>query len=137
MQTDSENLDKDAHRLLVILAKYPQPGIVKTRLAKSIGEEKATELYRACLADLTPRFVPHSGSIFFNVRWVYTPDTPEFERLIRKLYSDSDTDEVTFVSNATPGLAEHQINQLQWAHLNGYQQTVIITTDSRRMFHAH
>jgi uncharacterized protein len=31
---------------LIILAKYPEPGRVKTRLAETIGNERAAELYR-------------------------------------------------------------------------------------------
>ncbi len=41
---------------LVILAKYPIPGHVKTRLARSIGAERACGLYRAFLRDLAARF---------------------------------------------------------------------------------
>lgn len=38
--------------LLVILAKYPAPGNVKTRLAEEIGESAATNLSKALLLDL-------------------------------------------------------------------------------------
>lgn len=39
-----------------IFAKRPQPGAVKTRLAESIGDEAAAELYAAFLNDLIDRF---------------------------------------------------------------------------------
>lgn len=38
-------------RTLVIMAKAPRPGRVKTRLARSIPEEAVTELYRCLLQD--------------------------------------------------------------------------------------
>lgn len=38
--------------LLIILAKYPSPGNVKTRLAAEIGESAATNISRALLLDL-------------------------------------------------------------------------------------
>ncbi len=31
--------------LLIIFTKNPEPGLVKTRLARSIGDEKALEVY--------------------------------------------------------------------------------------------
>lgn len=41
---------------LTIAAKAPLPGHAKTRLAARIGDDAATELYRAFLADLANRF---------------------------------------------------------------------------------
>ena len=35
--------------LIVIFARYPEPGKVKTRLAREIGDRSACALYRACL----------------------------------------------------------------------------------------
>ena len=37
------------NRLLIIFAKNPEKGHVKTRLAKSLGEQKALEIYRTIL----------------------------------------------------------------------------------------
>jgi rSAM/selenodomain-associated transferase 1 len=39
-------------RCLVIMAKYPAPGQVKTRLAADVGDEHSCELYRCFLRDL-------------------------------------------------------------------------------------
>ena len=36
-------------RRLLIFLKYPTPGQVKTRLAVSLGDETAAEIYRACI----------------------------------------------------------------------------------------
>jgi len=41
---------------VVIMAKYPTPGLVKTRLAHALGAERACALYRAFLLDLASRF---------------------------------------------------------------------------------
>jgi glycosyltransferase A (GT-A) superfamily protein (DUF2064 family) len=40
---------------LVLMAKAPEPGSVKTRLASVIGDEAATDFWRACLGDLGER----------------------------------------------------------------------------------
>lgn len=37
---------------LLVFVKYPHPGQVKTRLAAQIGANCASDLYRACVADL-------------------------------------------------------------------------------------
>ena len=42
---------RDSDRMLVIMAKAPQPGMVKTRLAQSLPAEAVTELYRCLLND--------------------------------------------------------------------------------------
>jgi uncharacterized protein len=42
---------RDIGRTLVIMAKAPRPGMVKTRLAQSLGMDAATELYRCLLDD--------------------------------------------------------------------------------------
>ncbi|MCZ6699436.1 MAG: glycosyltransferase, partial [Planctomycetota bacterium] len=39
-----------ASRAIVVFAKYPVPGRVKTRLIGRLSPAEAAELYRACLA---------------------------------------------------------------------------------------
>jgi uncharacterized protein len=41
---------------LVVMARYPEVGATKTRLARTIGVEEAVRLYRAFLTDLAQRF---------------------------------------------------------------------------------
>lgn len=41
---------------LGMFVKNPEPGRVKTRLAKAIGDSAAAQLYRGFVADLIPRF---------------------------------------------------------------------------------
>lgn len=67
-------------QVLGILAKHPVPGGVKTRLAETIGAERAAALAAAFLADLLDRF-EHTAD---RRLLAFTPDTPEatgyFER---------------------------------------------------------
>ncbi len=53
MQSSSENTAHSANssRTLVVMAKAPRPGMVKTRLAESLPVEAVTELYRSLLGD--------------------------------------------------------------------------------------
>lgn len=58
--------------VLVVFARCPEPGRVKTRLARAVGDEAAAALYAAFVADLRDRF----SAVPFAVRWaVAPPDT--------------------------------------------------------------
>lgn len=58
---------------LVIFAKYPEPGKVKTRLAKDIGAQAAADLYRAFLLDLAERFSTASTDGQYDLYWACPP----------------------------------------------------------------
>lgn len=55
--------------VLVVFARYPAAGEVKTRLARDIGDRAAADVYRAFLEDLAARFAPAP----FAVRWAVAP----------------------------------------------------------------
>lgn len=58
---------------LVIVAKYPEPGAVKTRLAAHIDAQAATRLYRAFLGDLAQRFGAAQARDGYTLRWACAP----------------------------------------------------------------
>jgi len=60
-----------AQRLLVF-ARLPELGKVKTRLAQSIGAEKALEVYRAMLRDLLGAIGESSGDLEIEIAWAPT-----------------------------------------------------------------
>lgn len=61
-----------ARDVLVVFARCPEPGRVKTRLARTVGDEGAAALYAAFVTDLRARF----AAAPFAVRWaVAPPDT--------------------------------------------------------------
>jgi rSAM/selenodomain-associated transferase 1 len=61
-------------RALVIVAKQPQPGRVKTRLASALGDDGALALYDAFIDDLALRFANGPYDFFF----AYTPPDAPF-----------------------------------------------------------
>jgi rSAM/selenodomain-associated transferase 1 len=61
-----------------VVAKYPQAGQVKTRLAEAIGPESACALYRAFLHDMAER-LPSAG---YAPLWAYTPADAPFATLM-------------------------------------------------------
>ena len=64
MQSSNENTadSPNRDRTLVIMAKAPRPGMVKTRLAQSLPVEAVTELYR-CLLDDTISLARSLGTV--------------------------------------------------------------------------
>ncbi len=64
----------DTRDRLVVFARYPTPGRVKTRLAARLGDEAAARLYDAFVRDLVGRF---SGAAV-EVRWAVAPPDPGF-----------------------------------------------------------
>lgn len=58
---------------LLVMAKYPSPGAVKTRLAAQVGDEAACRVYQAFLHDLAARL----AGLRLPVTWaVWPPDAP-------------------------------------------------------------
>lgn len=54
---------------LLLFARVPQPGQVKTRLAATIGEDRALALYRAMLEDTLERIETLPESVEVEVAW--------------------------------------------------------------------
>lgn len=63
-----------ADAVLVAFARRPDPGRVKTRLARTIGDEPAARLYAAFVEDLRHRFADAP----FAVRWAVAPPEQGF-----------------------------------------------------------
>ncbi len=76
--TSGASARQPAPAQVVVMAKYPSPGAVKTRLAARIGAAAACRLYAAFIADLAAR-LPEAG---LPVSWaVWPPDAP-FDALV-------------------------------------------------------
>jgi rSAM/selenodomain-associated transferase 1 len=110
---------------LVIMARYPQIGTTKTRLARMIGDEEAVRLYRAFLTDLAYRFAGQAG----DLHWAYTP---------------AEVDYLSFMATLAPSLIKymHAFPQqgidlgarlhhvFRWTHDRGYRSTIVISSDT-------
>jgi uncharacterized protein len=110
---------------LVVMARYPQIGTTKTRLARTIGDEETVRLYRAFLTDLAHKFAGH----MCDLHWAYSP---------------AEVDYLSFIATLAPTLIEqmsafpqHGIDlgarlhhAFQWTHEQGYQRTIVIGSDS-------
>lgn len=63
---------------IVVMAKVPRPGGVKTRLARVLGPDPACALYRAFIGDLDQRL----SGLGYPVLWFHWPDDPGFRTLL-------------------------------------------------------
>ena len=70
------------NRCLIVFAKYPQPGQVKSRLAKDYDDNFAADLYRAFVLDILERVVKGN----WQLRIYFDPPKREIE--IKKLFGN-------------------------------------------------
>src|SRR5215472_6174779 len=110
---------------LVVMARYPQLGTTKTRLARAIGDKEAVALYKAFLTDLAEKFAGQT----YDMYWAYTP---------------SEVDYLSFVATLAPTHIEHMRafpqqgidlgarlqHVFRWTHDQGYQRTIVIGSDA-------
>lgn len=117
--------------LLLIFAKFPQAGSVKTRLGKQIGFEWAARLYCAFLTDLALRFSERDSNLTCDIRWVYVPAGSRFPELISSIQRHNMRFERTsFAAYKETGLLQQQLDQFTWARQHGYRNVVGISTDT-------
>ena len=116
---------------LVIMARYPELGKVKTRLAKSLGDEATLTLYSAFLRDLAQRF---AGWIC-DLHWAYTPDNADFASFASTLVPVNRLSMHSFPQQG-PELGARLHHVFLSTCLDGFQRTIVIGSDSPQISRA-
>jgi len=106
-------------RILIIFVKYPEPGCVKTRLAHSIGKDKAAFLYRMFVELLLRRTNNMSSERFI----FYTP-AEKREKLSSWLGGGS-----KLFPQRGDNLGQRMSNAVRFAFAKGAREIVIVGTD--------
>jgi uncharacterized protein len=110
---------------LVVMARYPEVGTTKTRLARTFGDEEALRLYQAFLTDLARKFAGQT----YDLHWAYTP---------------VEVDYLSFIATLAPSLLQHMHafpqqgadlgarlhHVFRWTYDREYQYTIVIGSDS-------
>lgn len=110
---------------LVVMARYPEVGKTKTRLACTIGDAEAANLYRNFLVDLAQRFADAE----YKLLWTYTP---------------AEVDYLAFLASLAPSLVRYMecfpqqgdslgarlLYAFQWTYERRFQRTIVIGSDS-------
>jgi glycosyltransferase A (GT-A) superfamily protein (DUF2064 family) len=110
-------------RALVIGAKQPVPGTVKTRLGRTIGEAQAAALYRAFLRDLAARFRRTAGA--YDLLWAFAPTAADFPALVGAADGYFAQEGADWTARQRP--------IFRWTAARGYDQTVLIASDSPQL----
>jgi uncharacterized protein len=110
---------------LVIMARYPEAGKTKTRLARSIGDEEVRELYQAFLADLAHRFAMTP----FTLCWAYTPIERDYQSFIRTIVTEY-AEHMRYFPQQGQDFGDRLHNAFRWTQEQGFSRTILIGSDS-------
>ena len=110
-----------SRNLLVIMARYPARGKVKTRLARDIGKTAALRIYR----QLLDHHVREFRHVPFDVEWRYAPARAPFRRVVGAgcvIRPQPDGD-----------LGQRMRGIFKESFARGYKRVVMIGTDAPEM----
>ena len=105
--------------ILIIFIKYPQPGSVKTRLAKSIGNSNAARLYKI-FCEIILNNTQHKS---FQRVLFYAPGN-------KKRAMESWLGTQTMILQKGKNLGQKIAHSFRYAFKNGAKRVVVIGTDS-------
>lgn len=106
---------------LVLFARFPIPGSVKTRLAAATGAEFAAQIYNAFLSDLVPRVRDSCDQRVL----AYTPDSPEAIAFFQNLAAGDAT-----LWPQPPGALGQRLSDCFETHLAQFQRVIVIGSDA-------
>jgi uncharacterized protein len=106
-----------SQEILVIMARYPEEGAVKTRLARDLGPRVTYRLYRAFIDDLAEKF----GSLRRPLIWYYIPESSPFPQLISHRYPSR--------PQSGSSLQERMLRIFEDLFPLGYKKVVVIGAD--------
>ena len=110
---------------LVIIARAPEPGETKTRLARSLGNEATVLLYRAFLTDLARRF----SETPYALHWAYSPAHVDYNALLEELIPGKGQHMRCFPQEGQDFNARlHHI--FRWTERQGFRKTILLGSDS-------
>ena len=116
---------------LTIMARYPEKGKIKTRLARSIGEEATLHLYQAFLCDLAQRFADWTC----DLHWAYTPTKHDFAAFVATLVPEH-TERISVFPQQGPDLGPRLYQVFHTLRVHQFRRTLVIGSDSPQISRA-
>ncbi|MCF6155466.1 MAG: glycosyltransferase [Candidatus Brocadia sp.] len=116
---------------LIVFLKYPEPGKVKTRLAKALGDEKACAIYKS-LAEGVIKNIISKNSRTFNIHILFTPadKVNEIKDWLRPLLNSDQGVDTHHIPQEGKDLGERMLNAFQQIlQEKHYKNAIIIGTD--------
>ncbi len=117
--------DSTSDTALVVMARYPELGKTKTRLARTLGEYETVSLYRAFLSDIAQR---HAGQTY-TLCWAYTPAEVNYQELIATL-SPKHASTMRYFPQQGADFGTRLHRTFQWTHEQSFAYTILIGSDS-------
>ncbi len=111
-------------KAIIYFVKYPAPGKVKTRLAKTMGDQEAARLYKQ-LAENNFFILRHCKEADLIVVF----DPPEDHIKVHQWLSGADR----YIPQEGLGLGERLNNSFKWAFDNGYQKVTALGSDTLQL----
>lgn len=108
---------------ILLFAKYPKAGAVKTRLAEKIGDQKAAQLYTQMAMDT----IDHIRQTNFPFEILYWPN--EYGLQMPAMFGV----ENIYVPQEGKDLSERLINGFNRAFKNGFEYAIAVGSDSPDM----
>ncbi len=118
---------------LIVMARYPELGKAKTRLASSLGEQETLGLYRAFLSDIAQR---HAGQEAYTVCWAYTPAEVNYQELVAIL-TPTHASSMRYFPQQGADFGTRLHNAFRWTQAQGFKYTILIGTDSPQIRREH
>lgn len=104
---------------LLIFAKYPEPGRVKTRLARTVGPVEAARLYRGMVETVVKKTTPVNGEYHQTMYF----DPPERVREFKQWFP------LQMKKQCSGDLGHRMLDAFQMSFANGSERVVVIGTD--------
>ncbi|MBI3189340.1 MAG: TIGR04282 family arsenosugar biosynthesis glycosyltransferase [Ignavibacteriales bacterium] len=106
---------------LIVFARYPHPGKVKTRLAQTLGNTKAVELYRACVEHIFNECNKLSDNTKKFLFFADEDDASSIERWVPRQFR--------YVPQLGNTLGERMSNAFSHVFNIGLKKAIIVGTD--------
>jgi rSAM/selenodomain-associated transferase 1 len=109
--------------LLVMFVKYPEPGQVKSRLALTLGDRKAAQVYKSVTEELISAVVPSSSDTVYDMAVAYSPaDAAQDMRTWLR-------SGIQLMPQSGANLGERLQNAFAAGFADGYARIIIIGSD--------
>lgn len=116
---------------LAIMARYPEKGKIKTRLARGIGDEATLHLYQAFLYDLAQRFADWTCDLY----WAYTPAEYDFAAFMTTLIP-AHTERISVFPQQGPDLGTRLHQVFYTLRMRQFGGIIVIGSDSPQISRA-
>lgn len=127
-------------RAIIVFAKKPEAGKVKTRLVPPLSYEEAKELYQCFMKDALMQYVQLAKELNIHIFLAVTPEGSSgyFEGLIAEISKEKKMNaDITIINQRGQDLGTRLFNAFTSVFFQGYDQVAITGTDHPTLPNGH